>query len=112
MKVQTIDNPGLGRFELHADEQLAGFATYSVSDGVMTLPHTEVQPRLRGRGLASILIRDVLGMARQRGLAVLPSCPFVSRYIAEHLEYLPLVPTDQRARFGLDAAANRRSRST
>lgn len=112
MKVQTIDNAKLGRFELHVDDELAGFATYSVSDGVMTLPHTEVQPRLRGRGLASILVRDALGMAREQGLAVFPSCPFVSQYIAVHREYLPLVPADQRARFGLDTATPGRPRKT
>lgn len=109
MKVRTKDNPKLGRFELYTEDELVGFATYSVDGGVMSLPHTEVLPRMRGRGLASALIRNALDMARTRGLQVLPLCPFVSRFIAEHPDYMDLVPADQRARFGLDTAAHGRS---
>ena len=104
MRTHTADNAERGRFELYADDELAGFADYRVQGTVMSVPHTEVQPRYRGRGLASALIRDVLEAARSRGLAVLPFCPFVSDYIRRHAEYLPLVPADQRARFGLRAA--------
>jgi predicted GNAT family acetyltransferase len=99
--MHTTDNPQLGRFELREDGDLLGFASYTVRDGVMSVPHTEVDARLRGRGLASTLIRDTLEAARERGLSVLPFCPFVTRYIARHPEYLPLVPPDQHARFGL-----------
>lgn len=99
--MHTVDNPERGRYELREDGDLLGFASYTVRDGVMSVPHTEVDPRLRGRGLASTLVRDTLEAARARGLGVLPLCPFVTRYIARHPEYLPLVPADQRARFGL-----------
>jgi uncharacterized protein len=109
VKVRTKDNPKRGRFELYCEEDLVGYATYSVSDGVMTVPYTEVQKRLRGRGLASALVRNVLDIARDRGLKVLPLCPFVTSYIADHPDYLPLVPADQRARLGLDTAAHGRS---
>jgi predicted GNAT family acetyltransferase len=112
VKVRTKDNPKLGRFELYSEDELVGFATYSVSDGVMSMPHTEVRPRLRGRGLASTLVRNALEIARERGLEVLPFCPFVARYIADHPDYVSLVPADQRARFGLDTAAHGRSSPT
>jgi len=102
--VHTNDNPRLGRFELREDGTLLGFASYSVRDGVMSVPHTEIDARQRGRGLASTLVRDVLDTAGERGLAVLPFCPFVATYIRRHPEYLPLVPAAQRARFGLDTA--------
>jgi len=111
LRIRTADNAERGRFEVSADEELAGYVTYSVRGAVLSLPHTEVEPRFRGRGLASALIGDVLDIARSRGLAVLPFCPFVSRYIAGHPDYLPLVPADQRARFGLDTAAHGRPSS-
>ncbi|HEY3261655.1 MAG TPA: GNAT family N-acetyltransferase [Pseudonocardiaceae bacterium] len=102
MQLRTTDNPRRGRFELYADDELVGHVTYAVRDGVMSVPHTEVQPRHRGRGLASAMIKHVLDTARSRGLAVLPLCPFTARYIANHREYLPLVPAGQRARFDLE----------
>lgn len=103
--MHTTDNPQLQRFELREDGALLGFASYTVRDGVMSVPHTEVDAGLRGRGLASTLVRDTLEAARARGLRVLPLCPFVTRFIAQHPEYLPLVPPDQRVRFGLAPGA-------
>lgn len=101
MRLQTSDNPRRSRFELHVDGEFVGFADYRLQSNVMSLPHTEIQPKHRGRGFASTLVRDTLETARSQGLSVLPLCPFVSRYIADHPEYLPLVPADERARFGL-----------
>ncbi len=37
----------------------------------------------------------------QRGLRVLPYCPFVRYFIDHHDEYLDLVPREAQARFGL-----------
>lgn len=99
--MHTTDNPALGRFELREDGTLLGFASYTVRGGVMSVPHTEVDAGQRGRGLASTLVRAVLDTAGERGLAVLPFCPFVAGFIRRNPEYLPLVPTAQRTRFGL-----------
>jgi len=37
------------------------------------------------------LARGALDSARERGLAVVPSCPFVASYITKHPEYADLV---------------------
>jgi predicted GNAT family acetyltransferase len=37
---------------------------------------------------------------QRRGIRVLPECPFVRSYLAEHPE-IAVVPDDERARFGL-----------
>jgi uncharacterized protein len=81
------DNPGAGRFELFVAGELAGQATYTVSGEVMTIPHTEVQPRYEGRGLGALIARFALDDARRRGLRVVPACTFIAAYIARHPEY-------------------------
>jgi predicted GNAT family acetyltransferase len=43
-----------------------------------------------------------LDNARAEGLAVLPYCPFVKRFIDRHREYLALVPVERRAMFTLE----------
>lgn len=101
MPVRTSDNPGLGRYELFLDDELVGFATYRLDAGALSVTHTETQPRLQGRGLASTLVHDLLDSARSRGLSVLPYCPFVSWYIGRNPEFLPLVPAEKRAAFRL-----------
>jgi predicted GNAT family acetyltransferase len=80
------DNPALHRFELDTDSGVA-FATYRRTDGMIAFLHTETPRALRGRGIGSALVRGALEAARAEGLKVVPRCPFVSDYIAEHREF-------------------------
>jgi len=50
------------------------------------------------------LVKGALGMVRASGLTLLPVCPFVAAYLRRHPEYVDLVRTQDRARFGLPAA--------
>jgi predicted GNAT family acetyltransferase len=45
----------------------------------------------RGGGIASHLTTHALDYARERGLKIVPSCPFVAAYIARHPEYRDLL---------------------
>lgn len=83
------------------DGETAGFTTYHRRPGVIAFMHTEIDPRFEGRGLGSQLVQTALSQARSEGAAVLPFCPFVRGYIAEHGEYLDLVPSEERSRFQL-----------
>jgi uncharacterized protein len=101
MELKVADNPEQEQYEIRADGELAGFVQYDLGDGVIAFLHTETDPRFRGQGVAAHLIRSSLDSARERHLAVLPYCPFVRRWMAEHPEYIDLVPEDRRPRFGL-----------
>ncbi len=52
---------------------------------------TFVPVALRGRGIASQLTDSALRHARDRGVKVVPTCPFVATYIERHHEFQPLV---------------------
>ncbi len=96
------DNPGQNRYEIHDDEQLAGFSEYKLSPGKIAFTHTEIDPGFNGRGLARQLVTEALDDARRRDLAVLPFCPYVRKVIASSPErYLDLVPAGDRKRFKL-----------
>ena len=90
-RIVVRDNPDGGRYELFVDEQLGGLATYSLSGQTMTIPHTEVQSRFEGQGLGACLARFALDDARDRGLRVVPRCPFIAAYIKRHPEYADLI---------------------
>ncbi len=100
----VIDNAPAHRFEIHVDDQLAGFVTYRRSAGMIDLVHTEIDDAFSGQGLAGELVAHVLDTVRAEGVAVLPSCPYVRSFIVKHPEYLDLVPADRRASFDLPAA--------
>jgi len=110
-KPETVvcDAPGRHRFELHVGGDLAGFTVYRVQGDRYAFTHTEIDPRFSGGGLASILVRETLDEMRRRGIAVLPYCPFVRRYISRHPEYLDLVPAAGIATMGAPRPMHGRS---
>jgi uncharacterized protein len=104
MDTTVVDVPERGRFEITLDGRVVGLASYHVDNGTMTLPHTEIDPSVGGRGLGTALVAGVLDAARDRDLHVLPYCSFVRHYIQQHPEYLDLVAEGDRDRFGLETA--------
>ncbi|MFC5908022.1 GNAT family N-acetyltransferase [Streptacidiphilus monticola] len=108
MEPLVTDNPQESRYEIHvapatADAdlpQLAGFAQYHRFKDEIAFIHTEIDPKFEGQGLGGKLARAALDDAREKGLAVLPFCPFIRGWMGKHPDYIALVPADQRARFG------------
>jgi predicted GNAT family acetyltransferase len=101
MQIRTTNNDELSRFEVYADGQLAGHASYRIRNGRMSMLRTWTHPEFQRRGLASAVVRAALEWARSRNLEVMPYCGFVSWYIAQNDQYLDLVPEGQRQRFNL-----------
>ena len=85
------DNTATHRYELLLDGELVGDLLYRTRDEVVTLIHTEVAPRLEGQGLGEQLVAGALDDIRERGLQIVPLCPFVAAYIRRHPEYDDLV---------------------
>ena len=90
-EVQVRDNPSEARYELLLDGKLAGTLAYGRLPDAMALIHTEVDPRVEGRGLGGALVSGALADIRARGLHVVPVCPFARSYIDRHPEYRDLL---------------------
>lgn len=101
MSTRIADNRERHRYEILVEDEVAGFAQYKAKPGQIAFTHTEIDDRFEGRGLGGELVAFALADARERGLAVLPFCPFVRGYIQRHREYVDLVPADRRAEFEL-----------
>lgn len=86
------------RYEVAVGDQLAILA-YRLSGERITLLHTDVPEALAGQGIAGTLTRFALDDARARGLAVIPRCPFVVRYIQRHSDYADVVIPEERAAY-------------
>jgi uncharacterized protein len=105
MSITVHDNPGLQRFEIHVDDELAGIAEYRRSGGRIIFPHTETRKPFGGRGLGTVLVKAALDAVRDEGLGVQPQCWFVRDFIEAHsADYLDLVVPEDRAMFGLPVA--------
>lgn len=62
-----------------------------LAPGLIDLRSTLVPPHLRGRGMGTELVRQVLDWAREQGYRVIPSCSFVARFLEQNPEYQDLV---------------------
>lgn len=100
-QISITNSAGKGRYEIRVDGELAGFLTYRLQPGLIELVHTEIDEEFEGRGLGSQLISFALDDARERGLAVLPFCPFVNDYMQRHRQYVDLVPEGRRKDFNV-----------
>ena len=87
----VLDAPGAERYEIRVGGEVAGFIQYRLTGDRLTMFHTEIDPKWEGHGLGGRLARGALEDARDRGLQVVPSCPFVAGYIDKHPEYHDLV---------------------
>lgn len=99
--MEVRENKDAQQFELVDGDQLIGVAQYRSRPGVVAFMHTEIDSGHEGEGLGGQLIKTALETVAARDEDVLPFCPFVNKYIAEHDEFLPLVPAEWRGKFGL-----------
>jgi predicted GNAT family acetyltransferase len=86
MSYSLIDNIEKKQYEFHIDGDLARIE-YIKAQGKIFLTHTEVPAKFEGKGIGSALVKQVLDDIRQKGLTLVPLCPFVSAYINRHPEY-------------------------
>lgn len=101
VQIAITDDAGSHRYVIRVDDRRAGLLQYRLRPELIELVHTEIYEEFEGHGLGSQLISFALQDARERGLAVLPFCPFVNDYIQRHRQYVDLVPEGRREDFGL-----------
>ena len=77
------DNKSQSRFELDVEGSVA-FANYRTTPAAIIITHTETPRALRGRGIASELVRGALELIRADGHKVIAGCGFVADYLRKH----------------------------
>jgi predicted GNAT family acetyltransferase len=89
---QTVrDNPERSQFEIDLGDGEYAFAKYNLLPGAIRFYHTVVPESHGGQGLGTALIKAGLAAARERGLKVIPVCPFFAAYLKKHVEEQDIV---------------------
>lgn len=86
VEIEVRDEPARSRYEIKVGGELAGFAQYRIDGERITFTHTEVDPARGGQGLGGRLVEYAVTDARSRRLEIIPSCPFVRKWIKENPE--------------------------
>ena len=87
---EIVNNRTKRRYELVVDGHIAA-SYYELAGPVITFVHTEVPPKLGGKGIGSKLIKGALDRVRTDGLKVIAQCPFVKGWIDKHADYADLL---------------------
>lgn len=91
-----LNNPSQDRFEADLDDGSLAIAEYKLRGATIAFTHTLVPPAHEGQGIGSALIRFALAWARERGLKVIPICPFFASYFKRHPEEQDLLEPGYR----------------
>ena len=95
------DNPDRKRFEIDLGDGSLAIAEYTLPAGKIMFTHTEVPEAHEGKGIGTTLIRFALDAARDRGLKVIPICPFFAAYMQKNADVQDLLDPAWRIKFGL-----------
>jgi len=87
----VVHHQALGKFSAMIEGEEAYLLYHAGGEGVLDYVSTFVPEPLRGRGIASAVVRCALEYARQQRCRVIPSCWFVKGYVDRHPEFLDLV---------------------
>jgi uncharacterized protein len=90
MPAAVRNNKAQSRFELDVEGAIA-FANYRLKPAAVIITHTETPPALRGRGIASELVKGALELIRTDNRKVVAGCGFVANYLSAHPEYADII---------------------
>lgn len=88
---KLIDNTDKKRYEYHIDGHIPNVEYVKPRKGEIFLIHTEVPSQMRGQGIASKLVEDVLKDIERQNLILTPICPFTVWYISQNPQWKRLI---------------------
>ncbi len=85
-----LNNIEQGRFEYHLTDGFA-FGRYKIAGNVLILQQVEVPEELRGRGIASKVMEEIMDFMQSRhkskGLKIQPFCSYARSWLEKHPEF-------------------------
>jgi predicted GNAT family acetyltransferase len=90
----TVVNDEASRRFVIAEGAMEAFLQYRTRADRLILVHTEVPPKLGGRGLAGELIRTAIDHAEAHRLTVVPLCPLARSWLMRHADVSKRVTID------------------
>lgn len=88
MEILQSDDGKKGAFYIEQDgERLAEMTYVWAGDSKFIIDHTEVSDKLAGKGAGKQLVAKAVEFAREKGLKIMPLCPFANKVFKKTPEY-------------------------
>lgn len=72
-------------------EMLARVVVSTTDSGALLISHTEVDPSIRGQGIARALVMLVVERALREGRTIVPRCPYAASLLSADRELSSLI---------------------
>ena len=88
MNIQQTDDGKKGAFYIEEEgERLAEMTYVWAGAEKFIIDHTEVSDKLAGKGAGKQLVAKAVDFAREKGVKIMPLCPFANKVFKETPEY-------------------------
>ena len=89
MEIKHVEKGGRGGFLVRDEDgkRVAEMTYVTAGDSAFIIDHTEVDPSLRGQGVAEKLLAAAADYARENKLKIHATCPFALRKLQEGDEF-------------------------
>ncbi|MFT3908199.1 MAG: GNAT family N-acetyltransferase [Ferruginibacter sp.] len=79
MLIQNEITATRGIFFIEVENEKLAALYFSLSPGIMTINHTEVDEKLAGKNIGLQLVNHAVDYARTNNLKIIPLCPFAKK---------------------------------
>jgi predicted GNAT family acetyltransferase len=88
MEIKEQETENKGSFYVEVNGEKKAEMTYSKAGTErIIIDHTEVSDDLRGEGVGLKLVEHAVNFVRDRGIKILPLCPFTKAALQKHPEW-------------------------
>ena len=86
VQLRINDNKGSFYIEVNGNQEAMMTFVFAGEDKII-IDHTEVNPRNEGKGFGKKMVTKAVEFAREKGIKILPLCPFVKSFFDKTPEF-------------------------
>lgn len=72
------------------------YISFVEKDNILTIEHTVVSEPFKGKGVGSLLVKEVVDYARENGFKLRSTCWFAEKLLKEVPEYADILATERQ----------------
>ncbi|MXP44356.1 GNAT family N-acetyltransferase [Allopontixanthobacter sediminis] len=93
VRITRHDSASSGEYHAHVSgsEAVGRLTWVTRSDGARVAEHTLVPREIGGRGIAGLLVKELVADAREQDFRIVPQCSYVAAKFDEHPEWADLL---------------------
>lgn len=93
VEITRHDSGSSGEYHarLSGSDAVGRLTWVSRADGARVAEHTLVPREIGGRGIAALLVQELVADAREQGFRIVPQCSYVAAKFEEHPDWADLL---------------------